>query len=189
MAPNTTTSRESSSSTHRRISLWFDRALRQSGFSRRPPPPLPSPRPRPITPSNNGLQCHLQTQSPFFTRLPPELRKAILLYAFGNRTIHMQLMLDHPQVDVAEDSSSHDCHRRLARRRDVSAPKQWLWRSCDCHRNPPWLIRQHMYWYMCWNRPELDSCFEGGFSCCCRYWQPSEGRVGVLGWLRSCRWA
>lgn len=192
MALNVAASRDGSSAhqTRQRLSGWLDRALRKSGLNRRtaqPPPSLPSSRPRPITPADN-LPCHPQTQSAFFSCLPPEIRQAILLRAFGDRTIHMQLTLDHPPL--LEDSSSVDGgHGGLARRRDHSAPRQWLWQSCDCHRNPPWLSTEHFYWYRLWHRPEYDTCMQGK-RFCCAYWSqenPPKCRVGVLGWLRSCR--
>lgn len=202
MTPNTTASRDGSAAhqTRQRISGWFDRALRKSGLNRGPPPPppppLPSPRPRPITPSEgNTLPCHPQTQSFFFSRLPLELRPSILLLAFGNRTIHMHLILDYPPLlGRNKDSGSCKDHSEPVNR-DISAPQQWLWRSCDCHRNAPWFIRKHFDWYKFWTRPELDSCMKGErLWLYCNYWSLEASRkcnshVGVLGWLRSCRQA
>lgn len=61
-----------------------------------PPPFLPARRPRRLTQidynnSNNR-------NSPFFRRLPPELRRAILTTALGGRTLHAHLDFTHPKV-------------------------------------------------------------------------------------------
>ncbi len=197
MAPKTFASRDDSATfqARRRVSRWLDRAFTKTGFSRRapsPPPPLPSPRPRPITPSGS-LPCRRQDQSPFFSRLSPEIRQIIMLYAFGNCCMHMDLSLDYPLMERAERyfSGSKKAHAEFNLQRDRSASQQWLWRSCVCHRNAPWTPPQHIWWRMGWFKPDIDRCMEGdGFYC--NSWAgdwPNKCRVGVLGWLLSCRQA
>ncbi|KAB8256825.1 hypothetical protein BDV32DRAFT_160900 [Aspergillus pseudonomiae] len=39
--------------------------------------------------SSSPVEIHLQSQSSFFSRLPPEVRNLIYLFAFGNRRIHL----------------------------------------------------------------------------------------------------
>lgn len=196
MASDTPPSRDASSArqVRQRILRWLNRTVTKSTSDRKappPPPPLPSPRPRPITPSDS-LPCLPQHQSPFFSRLPPEIRRVILLYAFGNCTVHMDLALEHPMLERAKLSSSgRVAHGELTRQRDISAPRQWLWRSSVCHRNPPWTPPQHLWWRLNWHRPDVDRCMEGdGFAC--RTWLgewPVKCRVSALGWLLSCRQA
>lgn len=42
------------------------------------------------------VEIHSQSQSPFFSRLPPEVRNLIYLFAFGNRRVHLDFNF-HPQ--------------------------------------------------------------------------------------------
>ena len=183
-----------------RLAAWIDRAidraLPKGSFKRSAPPPLeplPSPRPRPITPSNDSLPCHPQNQSPFFSLLPPEIRRAILLYAFGNRTVHMDLSFERPMLDcpIIEPGAATLPHAAFNEKRDASEAQQWRWRSSVCHRNAPWYPSNHRWWLMGWHRPDIDPCMEGnGFAC--RAWLgdwPAKCQVGALGWVLSCRQA
>lgn len=194
MAPNASARRDRSAANpiHKRISRWLGCTLIKSLSNRRtppPPPPLLSPRRRPITPSDSP-PSHAQDQCPFFSRLPPEIRRVIMLYAFGNRTLHMNLSLDHPTLETAKVSrTGRAAHGGFTWKKDHSAPRQWLWRSSVCHRNPPWTPPQHLWWRVFWLRPDADRCTEGdGFAC--NSWLgewPVKCQVGALGWLLSCR--
>lgn len=196
MASNSSTGRDSSPVVHGgpRVSRWLDRGLTKTGLNRKaplPPPRLPSPRPRQITPSDS-LPCQLQKESVLFSRLPIEIRREILLHAFGNRTMHMELVLDRPMPEGTRvNSGGGSSHGGFAQQRDVSLPRQWLWRSCVCHRNPPWLPhQQHHTWNWTWHRPDIDTCLEE--KALCNAWpgqSPRRCRVGALGWLLSCRQA
>ncbi|KAL2836992.1 hypothetical protein BJY01DRAFT_221394 [Aspergillus pseudoustus] len=42
-----------------------------------------------FTTLNDDAELNLQEQSPFFTKLPPEIREMIYVHAFGSRRIHM----------------------------------------------------------------------------------------------------
>ncbi|KAK6812389.1 hypothetical protein RU639_011789 [Aspergillus parasiticus] len=44
------------------------------------------------------IETHPQSQSPFFSRLPPEIRNSIYLFAFGNRRVHLDFDFN-PQRD------------------------------------------------------------------------------------------
>lgn len=70
---------------------------------------------------------HLQTQSPFFTVLPLEMRLLVYEALFGHRTVHLDLTFDHPDKD-------YKIHAR-ERAVDASRPKEWKWRHSVCHRN------------------------------------------------------
>lgn len=183
-----------------RFTAWIDRAIARAlpkgSLKRRAPPPLeplPSPRRRPITPSNDSNPCHPQNQSPFFSLLPPEIRRAILLYAFGNRTVHIDLSYERPMLDCSniEPGAATLPHAAFNEKRDASEAPQWRWRSSVCHRNAPWYPSNHRWWLMNWHRPDIDSCMEGnGFAC--RAWLgdwPAKCQVGTLGWILSCRQA
>lgn len=175
-----------------RLSKWVERSVsKASAHFRRPqpPPPLPATRPRPITPLGS-ISCHPQDQSAFLSRLPLEIRHIILLYAFGLSTIHVDLELDHPMHDRSKRHySGSNPHAEFPFARDISRPKQWAWRSCVCHRNPPWTPPMHVWWRPFWKRPDGCLCMTGaGFAC--KAWLgkwPSKCRVGALGWLLSCR--
>jgi hypothetical protein len=79
-------------------------------------PPLPS--------SHNGQPRRLLTPEPpqsvtlatvkangaFFQRLPTEIRMRILRLAFGDRTVHVDLICSHP---ILEDSKRHGGLRQL----------------------------------------------------------------------------
>jgi hypothetical protein len=155
-----------------------------------PPEGLPVPRPRPITPPDSAA-CHPQQHSPFFS-LPPEIRREILLIAFGNSTMHIDLVYDRPMLGHATTNFGGEiAHCGFTSQRDMSAPKQWTWRSCMCHRNLLSLGRDPFSWRWEWLRPELDQCLLGNaYTCSSPTWPgewPLRCRVGVVGWLLSCR--
>lgn len=180
--------------TRQRILRWVNRALpRRYNFGNSSPPePLPSPRPRPIT-SSGSMPCHQQEQSTFFSRLPLEIRRAILLYAFGNSTMHLDLTFDHPMPKrTSTNLGGFINHCGFTGKRDFSRPKQWTWRSCVCHRNPPWPLPPHTWWrHQEVYRPDIDRCMLGEAYACRRGLQSGEGffrcHVGAMGWLLSCR--
>lgn len=72
--------------------------------------------------------------SGFFQLLPPELRRMILIHAFGDRTFHMHLEMNHPLRPGLPPPSSHGgvsvpwetCSNVPGREnRDISKPKEW----------------------------------------------------------------
>ena len=175
-----------------RVSNWLGRTVGSTDTDRHPnPSSLPSQRQRPITPSSGSRPCLPQSESPFFT-LPPETREDILLCAFGRRTLHMDLRLDHPMQDHPRYSASGaKAHNQFPSKRDTSSPQRWIWRSSVCHRNAPRTPTQHSRWRRSWYEPDVDRCMEGdGFAC--RAWLgdwPVKCSVGAMGWLLSCRQA
>ncbi|KAK5991786.1 hypothetical protein PT974_07820 [Cladobotryum mycophilum] len=199
------------------IKVWFKRMLGRRNRPTPPAPPappapipipptLPSERPGQLTPSPScenlaSQSIEAQAESSFFRKLPIEIRRAILMEAFGNRTLHMDLVYDHPASDNADETSvqylSHTAHgdMKVMRKRngfdfivDESRPKQWNWHSSICHRTPP----QCMPFPEKMVQPGEDHCRFGWNGHGCSFWPgeyPAKWLIGVMGWLLSCRQA
>ncbi|OTA87989.1 hypothetical protein M434DRAFT_80712 [Hypoxylon sp. CO27-5] len=131
-------------------------------------PWLPNERPRPLTAIASSPAA--TADSAFFQRLPAEIRHCILVEAFGERTLHVDLRREHPlkkdggivNTRPKRHANAQLFHPSL---RDETQPKEWTWWSCVCHRLPP---------YSCELYPGIlpDKCF-----------------IGVRGWLLACRQA
>jgi len=158
---------------------------------------------RPLTPPSTSSQPQPEHLAALGTlaRLPPELRRRILLYSFGNRTLHLDLRLTHARLAGTQPSLgavyAHDgMSAPLARSPDEDLPREWRWWSSECHRSypaPPGSCPAGEYGYFF---PHRDACIrgrasfcqrwnslpvaEGGSRCCC---------IGAMGWLRACRLA
>ncbi|KAL6872951.1 hypothetical protein J3F83DRAFT_760023 [Trichoderma novae-zelandiae] len=178
-----------------------------------PHPRLPSQRRGRLTPSPSRESLVSATNaaaadSPFFTRLPLEIRRKILVEAFGAQTVHMDLVYDHPAQPL-QGRSSESGRRRDSRRAhgnfnvrlstgvcdarnlrlDDARPKEWAWRSSVCHRNPPGRCRPGEE-----VQPAEDYCRFGQspWHYTCRQWPgefPTKCLIGAMGWLCSCRQA
>ncbi|CAH0056385.1 unnamed protein product [Clonostachys solani] len=158
-------------------------------------------------------------RSPFFTKLPPEIREMILVEAFGNQTIHLDLSLRYPfyemrgQPKIITGRFYHFCAHAKIRplsfecyspdvdmvdevsTYDTTKRKEWRWLSCICHRQPPTekrlpFGRRQNHCASTLHEPHADRCLAGrGY---CPLWPgawPSKCFVGVYGWLLSCRQA
>ncbi|KAM0258608.1 hypothetical protein ACHAQJ_003779 [Trichoderma viride] len=180
-----------------------------------PHPKLPSQRRAQLTPTPSHENLIPSTNvatagSSFFTKLPLEIRRKILIEAFGGQTVHMDLIYDHPLLPPEDqpDDSHEEPQKRRSRahgnlnvnlnsvrcdiqnlRLDDSRPKEWTWRSSVCHRNPPasWRPGQGV-------QPAEDYCRFGQtqWQRTCLVWPgefPTKCLVGAMGWLRSCRQA
>jgi hypothetical protein len=144
--------------------------------------------------------------SSFFTKLPPEIRNQIYLYAFGQRTIHLDYRysvalprrtepLDHAGIDRdgAQWIGSMSCDK----------PKEWRWWSSVCHRNPvepAWFDTCRTGRGLCWlfddyaaaiqevdtdeEKEKLKERIRNGIGCA-----GEKCFLGVRGWLGSCRQA
>ncbi|PTB66884.1 hypothetical protein BBK36DRAFT_1198760 [Trichoderma citrinoviride] len=175
-----------------------------------PHPRLPSQRRGRLTPTPSHESLVAATNaatadSPFFTRLPLEIRRKILVEAFGAQTVHMDLIYDHPAQQQQQQPlqgvlrprahgnlsvrlSTGVCDARNLRL-DDSRPKEWAWRSSVCHRNPPGRCRPGEE-----VQPAEDYCRFGQspWHYTCRHWPgefPTKCLVGAMGWLCSCRQA
>ncbi len=141
-------------------------------------PGLPPARKHALTP-RPSLEDIYQIPRPngaIFDRLPVELRDQILIFAFGDRTIHIDLQFDLPKLP---DSSRHLAHAHVSvsGETDWMAPPRWAWWSSVCHRNlaaEPW----------------DDRCQSGSpRKICCGIYPGDSCFLGVMGWLLTCRQA
>lgn len=153
-------------------------------------PILDTPRKFTLTPSSSvvslpaGTDHSIPTKKDFFERFPPEVRRKILIEAFGDKVVHMHLTCGELGRPVGKKNPHW-------RRRPHAQPRRWKkneynWWSCVCHR---------MGQYSISNRdlapPVEDEC-EQGDDTFCDIW-PGEPDtkcfIGVMGWLLSCRQA
>lgn len=177
-----------------------------------PLPTLPSQRRARLTPTPScedlvSASNAATANSSFFTRLPFEIRRKILIEAFGSQTVHMDLVYDHPLVPPEEQPLRHrdDIWRSQPHgnmnlrfrggscdsqnlRLDDSRPKEWAWRSSVCHRNSPGCPPTARV------QPAEDYCRFGQteWQRTCLTWPgefPTKCLIGAMGWLRSCRQA
>lgn len=186
------------------------------------PPFLPSPRPHTITPkpSNESLATpqHVRipaqqlSSCPFFAKLPAHIRRYILVLAFGDRTLHVDLVFDHPVAPLVPSSpenepeaaskkretnhaalnSHYQVHHPYASLRTQNdRPKVWRWGGTVCHRNLPRKPDSLRTWMFAWRGPWEDRCQLGVADYCSLYegrW-PDKCLIGALGFLMSCRQA
>ena len=179
------------------------------------PPFLPAARPVELIPkparegdipeSSRTLQNY-----GLFGHVPLELRRQILVEAFGGRRIHMDLSYRHPLVrksrnaQTSEPGSSAEAARRhcglgVDLVPDDSRPKEWQWFSCVCHRRAGYSELEKQQRYEAHEFSETvepcdDKCLEGSeFMCICIGAQSDNDDtacfVGAMGWLLACRQA
>ena len=175
----------------RRFMTWYV-AKREKHNGIPEPPTLPNPRPHILTPSPStealSQSCHAAS---FFQILPIEIRRQILIEAFGDRTIHMDLIYGHPPMPGNKEAHAMIQEWRLGL--DKSRPKSWFWRGCTCHRKPPpWhpAIATESY---STRAVDKDRCCVG-LAHCCDMWTKNSKElngcwIGALGWLQTCRQA
>ncbi|KAK3370633.1 hypothetical protein B0H63DRAFT_487336 [Podospora didyma] len=76
-----------------------------------------------------------------FALLPPELRREVLLAAFGERTLHIDLRLMHPRLpdrgDGIDEHGGGLAPKGWNYNPDRTTPKAWRWWSCECHSQFP----------------------------------------------------
>ncbi|EAS34741.3 uncharacterized protein CIMG_00095 [Coccidioides immitis RS] len=114
--------------------------------------------------------------SALFQRIPPEIRRLILVEAFGESPMHFDLRLLHPlKKHPPKRSGTHGPrHANLDHSaRDEFAPRQWQW--CSSATNS-----------LTWTTCHL------GASSCCDAWpgkMPMKCLIGAMGWLLTCRQA
>ncbi|KAK7427643.1 hypothetical protein QQZ08_005918 [Neonectria magnoliae] len=130
-----------------KLSAWFqgkvDKYIKKKDT---PFPRLPDPRPQALTPSPS--QEVLPQECLFFARLPYELRRGILIHAFGKDRLHMDLSFEHPPAPYAPGEPRERDHAGVHAtnggcgkyaKLDRKKPKSWLWWGSICHRyyRPP----------------------------------------------------
>ncbi|UNI17758.1 hypothetical protein JDV02_004078 [Purpureocillium takamizusanense] len=173
--------------------------------------------------ATDSIDAHASTQSHatsptkppppclLFERVPPEVRRHILMLAFGDRTLHMDLSFrKRHNLITKRPYEGWGIHARIY---DYLAPggreahllpgegKRWRWFGCVCHRFPspeeeeagPALLPLGRRRNNPWNHfrePDDDRCLEGAGEC--NKWPgqwPGKCQIGVLGWLLACRQA
>lgn len=161
------------------------------------PPALPDVRPRPLTATTSDATA--TAESSFFQLLPSELRRRVLIEAFGARTLHLDLRLEHPLKKNSKPGTSHSRGHANAQLfhpslRDSAQRREWTWWSCVCHqwipcgdlnRDPPGLE-------VPFTEPTLDRCRDpSGLPRCESYpgELPEKCSIGAMGWLLVCRQA
>ncbi|KAG4273148.1 hypothetical protein FPRO04_09985 [Fusarium proliferatum] len=175
----------------RRLMTWYvAKRERQNGVPE--PPTLPSPRPHILTPSPS-IEALSQSQQTalFFQMLPYEIRRQVLIEAFGDRTVHMDITYNHPPMPG--NKQTHAMIQEWWSGLDKSRPKSWSWRGCTCHRKPPpWhpVIATESYSS---RAVDKDRCCVG-IAHCCDMWEKNGEElygcwIGALGWLQTCRQA
>ena len=157
------------------------------------PPHLPAPRPGALTPTDDPespLSRPIVTQDSsclLFSKLPPELRREILILAFGKRSLHMGLVFDHPIVPRPSNVSTGPSWSV-----DRDKPKSWRWSSTVCHRNPPRKPDSVAGWIYGWRPLCYDECQASDGRPYCQLWpgtSPEKCQVGIMGFLLCCRQA
>lgn len=161
-------------------------------------PCLTSTRRHALSPSPSSTE--LLNHSPFFDKLPPEIRRRILVQAFGDRTMHMDFSLIHPIAVAAPGKRPPSSHAGINANIytspplvhwDLGAPRSWQWRSCVCHRSLPDHLSSPIDRIRGVQEPGADQCLNGGPHHC-KAWPgeyPLKCKIGIMGWILSCRQA
>lgn len=184
-----------------KVAAWFqaklDKLKKKKTTRPQQFPGFSNPRPHVLTPSPSQECLDVaSTSSPFFLKLPHEIRRNIIVYAFGGRAVHMALSLDHPFVagtEPGQQRPSPHCGIESAAlgplERDYNLPKTWNWRSSVCHRNMPDSTCKDPV--RGWMGPWADQCHAGSPVYCHRWPgdSPENCKIGAMGWLLSCRQA
>lgn len=173
---------------------WINNKIRRSS-------PLPKLRPNGrvnLTPSPSQECVALQRADSSFFRLPYDIRRMILVEAFGNSPLHMDLFFIYPIVPLEERKRDPDLAKRhayldwtsttFAHKPNDWTARRWRWQSTVCHRG-----NGHRFGYI-HSGPWDDNCRWGVALCNYRperseYSGLSDCFIGVMGWLLSCRQA
>jgi hypothetical protein len=126
-----------------------------------PPLFLAAQRPSNLTPpASPDLTTSINNYGQF-KLLPYEIRRSILVAAFGEQTMHMELK--HNKSSSISDTASHS---------------SWQWSGCVCQRRSEWTETEKELKLARKINPCDDACFKG-----------EGGRIGIMGWLLACRQA
>lgn len=164
-------------------------------------PVLPSQRAHQLnTPPEMGDIGAATTNSTFFARLPSDVRRLILIEAFGDRIMHMDFRFGYDPSLLPTLSGCANCevsinadHGLSGHHRDKG--RGWEWYGCVCHRDPEWRVRNRRIGNNCVSEPKRDACLSSDSpvgSRACASWSGEEllkCHVGAMGWLRTCRQA
>ncbi|PGH35738.1 hypothetical protein GX50_01451 [[Emmonsia] crescens] len=155
---------------------------------------LPIPRAHPLTATPPSLKA--TANSIFFQRIPPEIRRIILLYAFGEHIVHMDLHLAHPlEMEKTRQRASKPHHANFPRSadRDISKFREWRWYTCVCCRKYYSPINPSLAQDSSSCRLAADGCMPHSYHVFSSDSWPgemfTEYLVGAMGWLLTCRQA
>ncbi|KAF5618572.1 hypothetical protein F52700_12092 [Fusarium sp. NRRL 52700] len=168
--------------------------------------PNPPSRPRCLTPSGfRDIAEELLLPRPTFQhcayyKLPPDIRRYILMLAFGNRRLHIDFSYDYPDMssDLIQPLDKNHCgivmenmYGAKLRVVDDTKPRSWIWWGSVCHRLPPDfdVSRTGPMTHGGADGPCADTC-RVGEARHCDSWPgsfPAKCRIGTMGWLLSCR--
>lgn len=169
-----------------------------------PPPFLPPDRAHCLETFPSEDQCTNATaNSNFFQRLPPDIRRLIMIEAFGDRMVHVDLRLMELGEALDAQRLFHGCDTHKAGKTapfsSSNARRQWRWYGCVCHRDPEWRVRDHTITNKTLSPPWFDMCLDTtrdretvDSRRVCEDWSGQERvkcRVGAMGWLRTCHQA
>ncbi|KAL6924025.1 hypothetical protein FSST1_001299 [Fusarium sambucinum] len=183
----------------RHLKAWLEaRKSRHQKENVDPTPEMPcltGPRPRVLTPSPSKQDLLLPLQSsPLFSKLPTEIRRQILLFAFGDRTVHMDFVFEHPnkaEADRGHGKLGTPFGTSFGQGLDKSQPRIWKWRGCACHRAIPPSFRKYYRIDEKVIEPAEDNCCSGEADFCSewtRYYGTTDVcLIGAMGWLLACR--
>ena len=151
---------------------------------------------RPLTPSFPVPSATATATSTLFQRIPPEIRRMILIHAFGDQTMHLDLYKAYPYHDTRASSCPEPTHaNRNPRVRNAfgAAPMRWEWAGSVCHRSPMRSDAPVLGSHAVAPGPWDDECNDiHATKQLCHCWPgsvPEKCFVGALGWLRACRQA
>ncbi|PNP86407.1 hypothetical protein FNYG_00109 [Fusarium nygamai] len=169
---------------------------------------LPNPPPRPRCLTASGFRDAAEEpglpkptfQHCAYYKLPPDIRRYILILAFGNRRLHMDFSYDYPDMssDLIQPLDKNHCgivmenmYGDKLRVVDDTKPRSWIWWGSVCHRLPPDLdvSQTGPMTHGGPDGPWADTC-RVGEARHCDSWPgsfPAKCRIGTMGWLLSCR--
>ncbi|KIE03479.1 hypothetical protein MAJ_00010, partial [Metarhizium majus ARSEF 297] len=145
-----------------------------------------------------------KAKNSIFSRLPPEIRRHVLVSAFGERTLHMDLDFRLP-FNLVEKKPYDGCdvHARIHQENLASDShldtksgrnRTWRWFGCVCHRFDVDKTPPLTYGRRCncrcahFGEPDTDLCLRGSGKC--NTWPgtwPVKCQLGVMGWMLSCK--
>lgn len=144
--------------------------------------------PAPLPPRANVSIGHPAPNNIPMGALPPEIRSLVIIEAFGNRTLHMDLVFEPPPVQLRSvDPLSHVNYKSL--RRNALRPSTWEWWGSECRDGPLQIWDKPVDSISNKPRPADDLCGHDGTQTIYGMARPAPGRrpIEVLGWLLSCR--
>ncbi len=167
----------------RRVRSIFHRSKKPAPKLETQDPPIPS------LPDTRITSCTTQQPHPGFFSLPTEIRDLIMIEAFGNVRVHIDLRLLPPRRENRPSLNSKR-HGGPYPPLDTeqyhwgSHLRTWKWYSCVCHSCSPSLGQEYDI------MPHHDECLRGPHRCLKGNTTASRHcRLGIIGFMMSCKQA